>query len=96
MLAVLPLEAITNWNYNKLFRLLRLPRIYKLSRAIKITKADKENVVVRFIDYINSSRFLKKIIEIMTKMLMCAHFAGCIFYFIAVLEDYSDDSWVMQ
>ena len=55
LLTVFPLDIIFSdiQSYNKLFRLLRLPRIFKLKKTIKITKDNQESILVNISEYLN-------------------------------------------
>jgi succinate dehydrogenase hydrophobic anchor subunit len=69
----------------RILRLMKLIRLFKYNRSIsKILSAQKMNQGV------------KRMISVTITMLFLVHLMGCLFYMIAMLNDFQSNSWVVR
>ena len=88
-----------NNNFN-LLRLLRLPRLYRLIRIARIFKIIKQGLnselIDRFQDAFQLNRGMMRIIKFIFTVLVCVHIVGCMWFFMAKLQGFPPDSWVVK
>jgi len=88
---------------NLFLRLARLPRMYKLMRLFRIAKVFKSTVtesessfLVRLENYLQVNSRIYKLVKFLGTALVAVHIAACVWYFIARVTDFSQDSWVVR
>jgi hypothetical protein len=79
-----------------MFRLLRLPRLYRLTKIVKLSKGGSNSFISKFFDSLGITIGVKKILVILSNMLILSHLAACFYYFTARLSDYDDETWVSR
>ena len=86
-------------NFN-LLRLLRLPRLYRLIRIARIFKIVKQGLNGELIDRLQDAfqlnRGVMRIIKFAATVLVCVHIVGCLWFFLAKLQGFPPDSWVIK
>ncbi|KAJ7367433.1 Potassium/sodium hyperpolarization-activated cyclic nucleotide-gated channel 3 [Desmophyllum pertusum] len=68
----------------KLLSLLRLLRISRLVRYVH-----------QYEEILNVTRSVIRFVNLISLMMLVAHWNGCMQYLVPVLDDFPDDSWVM-
>lgn len=90
----------TSSNYNDIIRLARVPRLYRLlriSRILKIMKTYQSGGVIEKIqDFLQLNSRISKFFGFCVTVLICVHISGCCWYFVAKLENFGPDSWVVR
>jgi hypothetical protein len=94
-------ETNNSRNSNNFIRLLRLPRLYRLVKATKIYKAilSKKSKVAcmrRLYDYLSIRTSQLRFALALLIALLLAHNMACLWYYIAVLQDFRPDTWVVK
>lgn len=98
-ISIFPTEylEIKNTNYNKLFRLLRIPRLYKLTNIIKLSKSTSTNPFIIFlIEMFKINQGVKNFMNIIALMLSMSHISACFFYFTSRMNDNYVETWVYR
>jgi len=87
-------------NYNRLIRLLRVPRMYRLLRVfrlIKLTRAFKSNSLVRkLMNTLKMNNGIVRLVRFAVTIIILVHVTGCFWFFLAKLDDFSPDTWVTR
>jgi hyperpolarization activated cyclic nucleotide-gated potassium channel 1 len=87
-------------SYNTLVRLVRLPRLYRLiriSRIFKLIKRSVESEVMeRMQDMLSLNRGVMRILGFLMTISICAHIMGCMWFFLAKLDGFDPNSWVVR
>lgn len=87
-------------NYNDLFKFLRLPRLYRLIRIARLVKFIKKAKTLRFIEYIQDFFHLNngsiKLIKFLFTISVIVHIVGCMWFFLAKIQNFAPDTWVAQ
>lgn len=87
---------------NMFLRLARLPRMYKLLRLFRIAKAFKSatgseaSFFVRLENYLQLNSRIYKLVKFLGTALVAVHIAACVWFFVARVTDFSQDSWVVR
>lgn len=89
--------------YNALSRFAKIPKLYrlfklvKLFRIVKVVKTRNMSKITRKVfDKFKVNMHLEHLIYYLLGLFLFIHISGCIFFFIAKLEDFSPDSWVTR
>jgi CRP-like cAMP-binding protein len=111
LLACLPfsvMEEAFGWDkqdnsasdYNSMIRLIRLPRLYRLIRIARICKlvrhSRESEVMEKFQDLLQLNRGVMRIVSFALTILVIVHIVGCLWFFLAKLEGFTPDSWVVR
>lgn len=100
--ACIPVQLLisSGTDYNKLIRIARIPRLYRIFRFLKLLKFMR---ILRSIDFFNKLLELFKMTEGILRMikffmtvLLVIHVNGCIWYFIARIDDTNSETWLMR
>ena len=87
-------------NYNDLLKFLRLPRLYRLIRIARLVKFIKKAKNLKIIEYLQDFFQLNagstKLVKFVFTVSICVHITGCMWYFIAKIQDFGPDTWVAQ
>lgn len=87
---------------NLFLRLARLPRMYKLLRLFRIAKAFKSasgsesSTLERLQNYLQVNSRVYKLLKFLGTALVAVHIAACMWFFVARMTDFSQDSWVVR
>ena len=103
-IAVLPFDLIqtaisggsSSANYNEILRLARVPRLYRLLKITKIVKALKIMKGGVLQEYFESFSGVLRIFSFIFSVCLLIHVVGCLWYFLAKLDDFSPDTWVVR
>jgi len=92
---------ISTVDFNSLARIARLPKLYRLTRIMKMVRVFKMmNNRNRIMKYLNEQLKLKAGSERLFYFLIGAtlftHIMSCMWYFLAKLDDFSPDTWVVR
>lgn len=100
--ACIPIQALipSNKSYNKLVRIARLPRLYKILRFLKIFKLIETvksiNCFNKIFEYLRMTEGILRLMYFFIAVLLAVHINGCIWYFIARVDDASPENWVFR
>ena len=93
-IALIPFDRFTNFSFNKLFRLLRLPRIYKINRALSVSNISSDYCIIIYLNKIQQSVNIRRAIEIFMLMFILSHLGACLWYSTVYLSDPEEEKWV--
>ena len=104
LIAVLPFDLIqrgisgegSGANYNEFLRLARVPRLYRLLKMTKMVKALKLLKGGFLQEYFEAYSGILRIFSFLLTLCLLIHVAGCLWYFLAKLEEFSPDTWVVR
>ena len=82
--------------YNELLRLARVPRLYRLLKITKILKVLKFMKGGVFHEYFESYSGVLRIVSFMLSVCLLVHIVGCLWFFIAKLDNFAPDTWVVR
>lgn len=86
--------------YSKLIRLSKLPRLYRLLRVFRIMKVLKHytqaSVVNKLVDFFQLNARVLKFGQFLLTVFFFVHFIGCLWYFSALIDEFSPDTWVAR
>lgn len=74
-----------------MYRLFRISRIFKL---LKIKSHD--GVLARVREFLHLRHSAVRLISVFSTVLVCAHIIACIWVFIAKVDGYNPDTWVVR
>lgn len=78
---------------SRALRVLRMAKLLSLLRLLRISR------LVRYIhqyeEILNVTRSVVRFINLISLMMLVAHWNGCMQFLVPVLDDFPDDSWVM-
>ena len=87
-------------NYNNLIRLSRLPRLYRLTRLarlLKMCKLDRGSELMEQVqDFLGIKNTALRLISFFFTVLVCVHLMSCMWFFVAKIEDFGPNTWVVQ
>lgn len=87
-------------NYNRLLRLLRVPRMYRLLRVfrlVKLTRVFKSNSLFRKImNTLKMNNGIVRLLRFAVTIIILVHVTGCFWFFLAKLDDLGPDTWVAR
>jgi CRP-like cAMP-binding protein len=93
-------ETSSGDNYNRLIRLLRVPRMYRLLRVfrlMKLTRTFKANSLVRkLINTLKMNNGIVRLLRFAVTIMILVHVTGCFWFFLAKLDDFGPDTWVTR
>lgn len=93
-------ESSSGDNYNRLIRLLRVPRMYRLLRVfrlMKLTRTFKANSLVRkLINTLKMNNGIVRLLRFAVTIMILVHVTGCFWFFLAKLDDFGPDTWVTR
>ena len=102
-LAVFPVGLIIDQTtqVNDLARVARLSRLYRLVKMIKLLRmmriVKQRGKFQKYLSYIfKTSISVERLLVFLTIFLILCHVATCMWYFIAKLEDFHDQTWVLR
>jgi CRP-like cAMP-binding protein len=107
LLACIPFGLITtilnqasSKSYNKLVRLFRLrsiPKLFRLSKAIKLIKTYKTNYLLEKIQiFLNINHSIMRLIATITGIFISLHVAGCFWYLSTMFAINDYETWVFR
>ncbi|OMJ89986.1 hypothetical protein SteCoe_7775 [Stentor coeruleus] len=86
--------------YNKLVRASKLPRLYRIIRVFRVVKLIKYyaqgNVINNFVEFFQLNARVLKFAQFLLTVFFFVHFIGCFWYFSAVVDEFSPDTWVVR
>ena len=78
-------------------RLSKLPRLYRLVRLIRLFRLFKFSRSLRSVFKImHVNQGVGKLITVLISVLFIVHFVACLWYALAELNDFADDTWVVR
>lgn len=101
-IACIPFQLLisNSQSYNKLIRIARIPRLYKILRFLKLLKFTR---TIRSIEFFNKLFELLNVTDGIIRMgkffimfLLVIHVNGCIWYFIARIDDTNNETWLIR
>ncbi|CAG9319559.1 unnamed protein product [Blepharisma stoltei] len=85
---------------NNLAKLLRIPRLYKLLRVIRIAKAlkhyKKHDLADKIQDMMQLNSRFYKLMTFLVSVCLCVHIMGCLWFFMAKINNFDPDTWVTR
>lgn len=105
LISVIPINEMTtnSFTYNKITRISRLPKLYrlvKLTKLLRITKMSGEGNVNKiakyFLEKLKINANIERLLFFILTFLILNHLCACFWYFMARLEEFSPDSWVVR
>jgi hypothetical protein len=109
--AIFPFSLVfSTASYNSMVRMARLPKLYRLIkmmkydilfipfRLVRLLKVVKERTKIsRFInESLKMSIGMERLFTFILIVMIMTHVFSCMWYFIAKLEDFTPESWVVQ
>jgi hyperpolarization activated cyclic nucleotide-gated potassium channel 2 len=86
--------------YKNLLRLIRLPRLYRLVRISRFFKIFKMNryspTFMKIQDFFRLNHSFTRLMSVFVSVIIFAHILACFWFFIAKLEGFGPDSWVVK
>ena len=104
-ISVLPISYIFNpsGRYSGLTKISKLPKLYrlvKLTKLLRITKMSSKgnlNKVTKFfMEKLKINANVERLFFFVLTFLLMNHLCACFWYFMAKIEDFSPDSWVVR
>ena len=87
-------------NYNRLLRLLRVPRMYRLLRVfrlMKMTRVFRSNALIRkLINTLKMNNGIVRLLRFGVTIIILVHVTGCFWFFLAKMDDFGPDTWVVR
>ena len=104
IISVLPLNSVfTNGKYSGLTKLSKLPKLYrliKLTKLLRMTKMSSKGNLNRvtkfFMEKLKINANVERLFFFVLTFLLMNHLCACFWYFMAKIEDFSPDSWVVR
>ncbi|OMJ71316.1 hypothetical protein SteCoe_30517 [Stentor coeruleus] len=106
LLAFMPFESLDfshssgNTKINPLFKLARLPRLYKLFKISKVLKCLKQSnrygIMMKLQDIFTIRHSIMRLLTTIFTITILLHIAACLWYFVAKIEDFNDQTWVFR
>ena len=105
IISVLPISYIFNASgrFSGLTKLSKLPKLYrlvKLTKLLRITKMSSKgnlNKVTKFfMEKLKINANVERLFFFVLTFLLMNHLCACFWYFMAKIEDFSPDSWVVR
>ena len=105
IISVLPISYIFNQEgkYSSLTKISKLPKLYrlvKLTKLLRITKMSSKgnlNKVTKFfMEKLKINANVERLFFFVLTFLLMNHLCACFWYFMAKIEDFSPDSWVVR
>jgi len=90
-------HASTNLDIQSISRLSKLPRLYRLIRLIRLFRLFKFSRSLRSVfKILHVNQGVGKLITVLISVLFIVHFVACLWYAIAELNSFTDDTWVVR
>ena len=105
IISVLPISYLFNpqGKYSGLTKISKLPKLYrlvKLTKLLRITKMSSKgnlNKVTKFfMEKLKINANVERLFFFVLTFLLMNHLCACFWYFMAKIEDFSPDSWVVR
>lgn len=100
IIAIFPFEFFVEEGFYSLKILTKVPRFMRLARVFKLLKLGgnfkRNQWYKKLTDILSLSPALVKLIQFFVTMLIIIHVTGCLWLFIAKLNDYGPDTWVFE
>ena len=105
IISVLPISYIFNpsGRYSGLTKISKLPKLYrlvKLTKLLRITKMSSKGNLNRvtnfFMEKLKINANVERLFFFVLTFLLMNHLCACFWYFMAKIEDFSPDSWVVR
>ena len=105
IISILPISYIisNNSKYSGLTKISKLPKLYrlvKLTKLLRITKISSKgnlNKVTKFfMEKLKINANVERLFFFILTFLLMNHLCACFWYFMAKIEDFSPDSWVVR
>ena len=105
IISVLPISYFLNLDgkYGSLTKISKLPKLYrliKLTKLLRITKMSSKgnlNKVTKFfMEKLKINANVERLFFFVLTFLLMNHLCACFWYFMAKIEDFSPDSWVVR
>ncbi|XP_074634713.1 potassium/sodium hyperpolarization-activated cyclic nucleotide-gated channel 2-like isoform X1 [Acropora palmata] len=78
---------------SRALRILRMAKLLSLLRLLRISRLVRK--VYQYEEVLNITRSVIRFFNLVSLMLLVAHWNGCMQFLVPVLDDFPDDSWVM-
>ncbi|XP_020610666.1 potassium/sodium hyperpolarization-activated cyclic nucleotide-gated channel 2-like [Orbicella faveolata] len=78
---------------SRALRILRMAKLLSLLRLLRISRLVR--YVHQYEEILNVTRSVIRFVNLISLMMLVAHWNGCMQYLVPVLDDFPDDSWVM-
>ena len=102
-ISIFPISLIlkNTTQVNDLARVARLTRLYRLIKMIKLLRmmriVKQRGKFQKYLSYIfKTSVSVERLLIFMTIFLILCHVASCLWYFIAKMEDFAPNGWVVK
>ena len=104
IISVLPLNNLfKNGKYSGLTKISKLPKLYrliKLTKLLRMTKMSSKGNLNRvtkfFMEKLKINANVERLFFFVLTFLLMNHLCACFWYFMAKIEDFSPDSWVVR
>ena len=104
IISVLPLNnAFKTGKYSGLTKISKLPKLYrliKLTKLLRMTKMSSKGNLNRvtkfFMEKLKINANVERLFFFVLTFLLMNHLCACFWYFMAKIEDFSPDSWVVR
>lgn len=87
-------------DYNGFIRLVRLPRLYRLLRIARlyrlVLKGKLSETLEHIQDCLEINRGMTKVFYFAITVLMSIHVSGCLYYYMAKIQDFGPETWVSK
>ncbi|OMJ80534.1 hypothetical protein SteCoe_19174 [Stentor coeruleus] len=101
-IACIPFQLLisNSQSYNKLIRIARIPRLYKVLRFLKLLKFTRTLSSIEFFnklfELLNVTDGIIRMGKFFIMFLLVIHINGCIWYFIARIDDLNNETWLIR
>jgi CRP-like cAMP-binding protein len=86
--------------YNKLLRMTRIPRlsrVFRIFRLIKVLKHQQTSkFLLKLLEFLQVNARIVKFFEFLFMVFLFVHCLGCFWYFSAVIDEFSPETWVVR
>ena len=104
IISVLPLNAVfKSGKFSGLTKISKLPKLYrliKLTKLLRMTKMSSKGNLNRvtkfFMEKLKINANVERLFFFVLTFLLMNHLCACFWYFMAKIEDFSPDSWVVR
>lgn len=87
-------------NYNRLVRLARIPRIYRLVRIVRLVRVFRlvknQGFFTKISNLLKMNAGIMRMLKFSVTTILIVHIVGCFWYYIAKIEEFSPDTWVIR
>lgn len=96
---VLPVDEFGH-EYDMIMRIVRIIKVLRLFKVLEISKVaqilKKLKYIPKYLRTLNPNMGTKKLLKGATLTILLAHFASCIWFFSARLDNFKPDTWVVR